>query len=157
MTWTSKELAASTCHGSLTIGSTSMNNKAWASLNNFVLWPSPDRRGENLLIPGASGRITLPKRIDETGVTLECVVIGDCTSAGVAHASRSAGLSTNWMTIAGSLATVTDSTTTASLVMPHGSTITGTVQVVKVEPGETGVEGVLTFTVDLILPQGRLA
>ena len=93
MTWTSEELVASSCFGTLTLGGTSMNNKAWSTLNNYVLWNAATRRGENSLIPDLSGRIAQPYRKDETIRTLECVIIGDCNSAGVAHANRTSGLS----------------------------------------------------------------
>lgn len=156
MSWSSGELAASTCHGSLTLNGLPMNTLAWASLNNFVLWPSPARRGENLLIPGAPGRIAFPKRKDETTVTLECLVIGDCDQSGTPHADKSAGLATNWMTVYTALDSMLDSNVGASLTLPNAVTLTGTVQVIEITPSSTEMEGALNFTVDLILPDGEL-
>ena len=157
MTWTSKELAASTCHGTLTLGGVSMNNKAWASLNNFVLWNSANRRGSNTVIPEVPGVYAHPRRKTETSRTLECLVIGDCNTAGAPHANRSAGLATNWLTLKNGLLSWTGSTVTASLLLPNGSTISGPVQIVDSELGSTDAEGALTFTLDINLVNGELS
>ena len=156
MTWTSEELVASSCHGTLTLGGVSMNNKAWSTLNNFVLWNGAPRRGTNTLIPDLEGRIAQPRRKDEATRTLECVIIGDCDTAGVAHADRVKGLWTNWNTLKAGLLSYGTTTITASLVTPTGSTVSGPVQIVDHELGETGTSGVLTFTLDLVIPAGEL-
>lgn len=157
MTWTSEELVASSCFGTLTLGGTSMNNKAWSTLNNYVLWNAATRRGENSLIPDLPGRIAQPYRKDETIRTLECVIIGDCNTAGVAHANRTSGLWTNWTSLKTGILSSTATTMTASLVLPTGGTITGAVQIVGSELGETGTTGALTFTLDLKIPAGELS
>lgn len=156
MTWTSEELAASTCHGSLTIGSTSMNNKAWASLNNFVLWQPAPRRGSNLLIGGRAGRIAFERRKDESQRTLEVLIIGDCNTVGTPHASREAGLWTNVSALRSSIFAWSGSSVTATLALPGGGSISGPVQLVEAEFGETGVAGALTATITLDLPNGEL-
>lgn len=155
-TVTSKELADSVCHGALTIGGTSMNNKAWASLNNYVLWPGAPRRGENLKVPGRPGRIALPRRKDEADLTLEVLIIGDCGPTGTPFLNRSAGLATNWITLRSAIMDWGGSTISASLVLPNSVTLSGAVQVVDHDFGETGVTGALTLTIDLTLPSGEL-
>lgn len=156
MTWTSEELAASTCHGSLTLGGVSMNNKAWASLNNFVLWGPADRRSSNLMIPGRPGSISMLRRKADSSRTLECLVIGDCNQVGTPHASRESGLATNFMTLRSSVFGWTGTSVTASLSLPNGSTISGAAQIIQVELGSTNISGALTFTIDLDLPDGEL-
>lgn len=156
MTWTSKELVASTCHGSLTLGGTSMNTKAWASLNNYILWSPASRRGENSLIPDLAGRIPNPRRKDQTQRTLECVIIGDCNAVGTPHSSREAGLATNFMSLRSSVFNWGGTTLSASLTLPNGGTLSGVVQVIEVTTGSTDVVGALTFTIDLVLPYGEL-
>lgn len=156
-TWTSKEIAASTCHGTLTIGTTSMNTKAWASLNNYVLWKGAPRRGANSLIPGLAGRIPQPRRKDEATRTLEVLIIGDCNATGTPHANRSSGLAANWGTLESSILAWTGTGVTATLVRPNGVSRSGIVQIVDHDLGETGVEGALTLTLDLVLPYGELS
>lgn len=155
-TWTSQQLADSTCHGSLTLNGLSMNNSAWASLNNYVLWPPANRRGSNIAIPGRSGRIAVPRRKDETSRTLECLVIGDCDITGTPYASRSVGLATNCMLLDSSLFGWTGTSVAAVLTLPNGAVRSGAVQIVHVEYGSPGVEGVLTFTLDIDIPDGEL-
>lgn len=156
MTWTSKELAAASCHGTLTLGGVSMNNKAWASLNNYILWKGAPRRGENSLIPDLPGRIAQPRRKDEATHTLECIIIGDCGATGTPHSTREAGLATNWLTIKNGLLSYTGTTITASLALPNGTTLTGPVQIIDHDMSDENMSGVLTFSLDLVIPAGEL-
>lgn len=156
MTWTTGEIAAANCYGSLAIGGVSLSTKAWAVTNLFVLYNAAPRRGENTLIPGLAGRIPHPKRKDEAVRTLELLVIGDCSSIGVPYSDRNVGLETNWLTLKNGLLSTTSTTLTAVLTRPSGSTLSGPVQIGNSELGAPGVAGVYTATLDLTLPNGEL-
>lgn len=147
MTWASDQIADSTCHGHLSLGGVSMNTPQWATTNNYILWGTASRRGANTTIPGTPGREANPRRKDETAYTLEGLVIG----------AGSPALASNWMTLRSGILSLASATVGAALLLPNGTLLTGTAQIMEAELGATGVEGALTFTIDLVLPDGELA
>lgn len=156
MTWTTNQIAASNCHGTLSIGGVSLSTYAWAVTNLFVLYNAAPRRGENTPIPGDPGRIPHPKRKDEAVRTLELLIIGDCNAAGTPYANRNIGLETNWLTLKNGLLSTTATTLTATITRPSGAYLSGPVQIGNSELGAPGVPGVFTATLDLTLPNGEL-
>ena len=89
-------LSCSTALGALTINSVSMHTPAWSVLDLTPLWmPVTTYRGENVVIPGASGRRAQPYRFDEGRYTLPFTVIGAVNLSGVAYSNPWVGLQTN--------------------------------------------------------------
>lgn len=72
-----------------------LSTPAWEHLNIQALYSAASRRGENRVMPGASGRRGLPWRADETMRTITMIVTGDKHWDGTLNADPSAGLWAN--------------------------------------------------------------
>jgi hypothetical protein len=76
------DVACTTADGTLTIGGILMHNPAFAVMDVTPLWEPPPHRGENLLIPGRSGKIPLVRVEDEGIYNLPMVIDGTTDVSG---------------------------------------------------------------------------
>ena len=90
------------CDGVLTIGGISMNRAAWMVGGDedgdgslFELLTYVEQRGENRLLPGATGVIAYPRRRTETTHELGLIVVGEVDNTGATNADHTLGLYNN--------------------------------------------------------------
>lgn len=90
------------CDGTLTIGGESMNRPAWmigaderGEGGLFQLITEVEQRGEDRLLPSATGVIPYRRRITRTTHQLRLVVVGDVDETGADVADHNAGLDAN--------------------------------------------------------------
>src|ERR1043165_5436525 len=84
------------CQGALTIAGVSMHTPAWIVVVLTPLWVKVDTRGgPNRAIPGIAGRVSYPRRKDETAHSLPFVVHGEVDRTGAVQANPWVGLQTN--------------------------------------------------------------
>lgn len=130
--------------GVLTVNGTALNTPAWmvgadeqgeGSLTD--LWGlMSERRGEDRILPSASGVIAYPRRKTATPYALRAIIIGDVNSSGVANADDRIGLQTNlatWRTLINTSSAGTSGTVTASLTLFSGGPLTGPLHVLRLE------------------------
>jgi hypothetical protein len=132
-------LAGFDLEGNLTIGAVDMNQAAWAVIGDergqgglINLWAGFDVRGEDRLLPSATGVIAYPRRMTATRHDLRLLVVGDVDSAGAPVSNPVAGLQANLEYLrANVVAPVVSSTGTraATLLMPSGATRTANIHV----------------------------
>lgn len=79
----------------LEIDGVPLSTPAWEHLNIQALYGSASVRGENRVLPGASGRRALPWRFDETMRTLTLAIYGFQSWDGTLNADPVAGLWAN--------------------------------------------------------------
>jgi hypothetical protein len=145
------------CQGSLSIAGVSMHGPAWDVVDLVPLWRNPAKRGgPNRAIPGISGRVPYPRRVDETAHALPFLVHGEVNRLGVPQANPWAGLQANldylWSNVIIPTG-LTDGTRAATLTMPDGTTRTAAIIVEGLTPGGF-VKYVRKFTLDIIIPAG---
>lgn len=158
------------CEGTLTIGSVLMNRSAWMiagddeGTNGLVqLWVSVDQRGEDRVLPSATGVIPYKRRITATRHDLRLVVVGDVDLNGTANSNSKTGLLTNLNYIYTNVVAPTgtgDGTRAATLTFTGHTNRTANVhvlglQVQRVNLSDTSAvfEGVLQISI----PAGRFA
>lgn len=116
----------------LEIDGVPLSTPAWEHLNIGALYSGPNVRGENRVLPGASGRRALPWRADETMRTLSIAIFGNRSWDGTTNADPVAGL---WANVAHLQAFVFDnplnagSTRTAVLKRTGFPDLVATIQV----------------------------
>jgi hypothetical protein len=159
--------------GTLTISSISMNptNGAWAVIGDeqgrgglVHLWSKFDVRGEDRLLPTATGVIAYPRRITVTRCDLRLLIVGDIIGQTSAPASDSIeGLAANIEYLrAQILAPVVSSTGTraATLTVPGQSNRTANIHVLGMvtQSYQLGICGALAVcTLQISIPGGRFA
>lgn len=143
----------------LQIGSVPMSTTAWALEDSYLLWQGADTRGQNRLIPGATGVRKKAVRATETAVTLTLAIWGEKDWDNNVNADASAGLYANIAHLRTNVTDPTgvgDGTRTATLRLPAGSTISGPIQVRRfrfIALNPTTVEASMEITI----PAGALA
>lgn len=150
---------------SLTIGSVDFNRgtttQAWKILNLNTLMDGPAIRGSDRLLPGAAGVRARKRRADVTVHSMELIVTGITTSAGVRNADFAAGL---WINLKYLRDNVTDpystgdGTRSATLYLPDGTTQTASVHcsTLQTQPVDQSSYYVKA-TFDLSIPAGSFA
>lgn len=136
-----------------------LSTPAWEVTNLQVLMSGPATRGENRLIPGATGVRPLRHRPTEKTVTLEMAVFGDREPDGTPRPDAEAGVWANWMILRGyfnSLITEPGDSVTPATLYYAGGTLSGPVQVLAYEIGDTIGPGNMFATLDLNLVNGML-
>ncbi|MCA1807220.1 MAG: hypothetical protein LC687_05155 [Actinobacteria bacterium] len=128
--------------GTLTVDSILLNRAAFAIIGDengkgglVQLWADFDVRGEDRLLPSATGVIPYPRRITKKRYDFRLLVVGDIDQAGTPVADTRSGLRANLEYIrANVLAPVVSSTGTraATLTVPGGSNRTADVHVLGV-------------------------
>lgn len=114
------EVKAYKKHGELTISSQSMMTYGWCVTDVTPLLSPAGHRGSSVKIPGAPGRIGMPRRKDETTYQLPMLIDTRVTRTGAATASPAAGLIANVQALE-SLATGPVSTGTGTRAVVLGS------------------------------------
>jgi hypothetical protein len=144
----------------LDIDGVSLHRDAWWISDLSPLWGSPDVRGADKVIPGASGVRPKKRRANVTQVVLELVVVGEYDrfdaptaidpteqlEANVAYLRANVMDPTN----------VGDGTRLATHHLPSGATRSGPVHVIDFEPASRALTE-MTFALGLSIPGGALA
>lgn len=158
------------CEGTLTIGSVLMNRAAWMiagdeeGSNGLVqLWVTAEQRGEDRILPSATGVIPYRRRLTATRHDLRLVVTGDVTDAGVATSNSKTGLMTNLNYIYTNVVAptgATDGTRAATLTFTGITSRTANIHVLGLQVTRFNLatdsavfEGVLQISI----PAGRFA
>lgn len=146
--------------GDLTISSIAMNGPAWKVLNLHELWQPADQRGDDRLIPGASGVLPLRRRDTVTRRSLQMLVSGTHDRTGAAVADKYEGLQANVDYLIANVVAPTgtgNGTRSAVLTMPDGTTRTEPVHVLGLEFGDLSLDGAwLRAVLTLSIPSGRI-
>lgn len=141
------------------IGGVPLSTPAWEVLNVHVLMSGPATRGENLVMPGATGVRAVRHRNTEKTVSLEMAVFGNVDPAGDPHEDPEAGVWSNWLALRNQfnalLLNEGQSTVLAELVY-RGGTLAGMVQVLGYEMGEVYSPADLSVTLDITILAGML-
>lgn len=127
------------CDGTLVIGGISMNRPAWAISADEVgeggllqLITNVEQRGDDRLIPTASGMMPFRRRITRTTHELRMLVVGEVDANGTEVVDHSAGLTANlrylFTNIVAPVATP-EGTRLASYTAPDGATTTADIHV----------------------------
>lgn len=158
------------CEGTLTIGSVLMNRPAWGifsddtSANGLVqLWSSAEQRGEDRLLPSATGVIPYRRRLTATRHDLRLVVVGDVNESGVAQSNAKNGLASNMAYLYANVFAptgATDGTRAATLTIPGQSNRTANIHVLGFTSSRINLatdvsicEGIMHISI----PAGRFA
>lgn len=159
--------------GTLTIGGILMNRPAFAIMGDengegglLDLITHAEQRGQDRILPGATGVIAYRRRLTVTTHDLRLLVVGDVDENGSAHTNFSSGLAHNLDYIYNNVVTpVVSSTGTraASLQIPGLGTKTANIHVIgmrrteyhtsKVSKGPAVWEGTLIISI----PGGRFS
>lgn len=165
-------LAGYDAEGNLTIGSIDMNRPAFAVIGDergegglLKLWMEFAVRGEDRILPSATGVIAYPRRMTATRFDLRLLVAGDVDQTGAPTADSLIGLETNLEYIRSNvLAPVVSSTGTraATLLMPSGATRTANIHVLGVQTQSYGFAAgcggaIWVGTLQISIPSGRFA
>lgn len=145
----------------LEIDGVPLSTPAWEHLNIQLLYSSASTRGENRVMPGASGRRALPWRFDETMRTLSMIVTGNRHWDGSLNADPVAGLWANVAHLTTNLAmppATADGTRTAVLKRPGVSDRTAKIQVRGFEVTEDAYSpAAVGLSIDIALVAGVFA
>lgn len=146
--------------GDLTIGGVSMNTPAWKVLNLAVLWQPAAQRGQDRLVPSATGVRKFQRRATVTEHDLELLIVGSHTRTGSTNADLFEGLQANVDYLITNVVNPTgtsDGTRSAVLTMPDGTTRTEPVHVTGMQFGETAGNGAyLKAVLSISVPSGRI-
>lgn len=158
------------CEGTLTIGSVLMNRQSWgifgddSGTNGLVqLWVTAEQRGEDRLLPSATGVIPYRRRLTATRYDLRLIVVGDVNVSDTAQTNKKQGLAANLAYLYTNVVAptgATDGTRSATLTIPGQSNRTASIHVLGLSTqrvnlaDDTAVfEGILQISV----PAGRFA
>lgn len=138
-----------------------LSTPAWEHTNIQTLYSGASTRGENRVMPGASGVRALPWRADQTMVTITLAIFGANRWDGAANADAVAGL---WANIAHLQATIIDppatgnSTRLAVIKRPGVDDLVCTIQVrgFEIDDEPYGTSAVAA-SLDIALIEGRFA
>lgn len=138
--------------GTLTVEGVSMHVPSWVALDVTALWGSPGVRGDDLLIPGRPGLISMPRRITGTSYSVPMVVDGRFTYAGSVRANAREGLRAN---VAALVELVSGAARVVTLTTPDASaTLTGAAHVALTLGDQT--RSTMRVVMDLDFPEGGL-
>lgn len=119
------------CTGTLTVDGFSLNTPAWDIPSLVRLWAEASIRGENKLLPGAPGRRSYPKRLDQSEIDLPFVIHGDTDLTGAPIANAFLGLQAHldslWSNVFTPV-TIGRGVRSAVLTLPSGTVRTAHVQ-----------------------------
>jgi hypothetical protein len=134
-----------------------LSTPAWELLNIEVLLGGSAMRGENLVIPGASGTRPRRRRITERVVTLEMAITGAYTPEGELNADGAAGLLGNLEALAAVLdPPATNDSLIAVTLFWRDQQRNGFAQISNYEIGAYVSPADVPMSIDLVLPAGRL-
>lgn len=156
------------CEGTLTIGGISMNRLAWGVFGDeegqgglLPLWVQTEQRGQDRVLPGATGVIAYRRRETATRHDLRLLVVGDVDSAGAPVADHAEGLAANLAYLESNVVqptNLTDGTRAATLTVPGQTIRTADIHVLGLVPqtyrvGSTG--SLFIGTLQISIPSGR--
>lgn len=157
------------CDGILVISAVSMNRSAWmvgadkeGKGGLLQLIAHIDQRGQDRLLPTATGVIAYPRRRTVTEHELRLVIVGDVDRTGADVADHEAGLVTNIRYLMDNVIAPVASATgtrTATYTPPGGGTsITGPVHVtgIRQESYYLGQNALWEGTMKISIPAGAL-
>jgi hypothetical protein len=142
----------------LSIAGVPLSTPAWELENLQDLWSGPPTRGVDVVMPGADGVRSYPRKVDAWRVTLNLAIWGDVSWDGTANADPRAGL---WNAIAHLRANAFDPVATArgtrllELTTPAGATVAATVTVERFAVGSALTPFAVRATADIVVPEGR--
>lgn len=143
----------------LEIGGVPLSTSAWEVLNIHALMSGPATRGDNLVMPGATGVRAIRHRNTEKTVSLEMAVFGDKAPDGTDHEDPEAGVWANWLALRNQFnALLLDEgrSTTVARLNYRGGFLQGNVQVLGYELGDTYNPSTLAVTLDVNILAGML-
>lgn len=156
--------------GSMTIDGFSMNRPAFAIIGDergvggyVQLWADFDVRGQDRLLPGATGVIAYPRRMTVRRMDFRLIVVGDVNQAGGSVSDSREGLEANLKYIRANLlapVATTTGTRTAILTLPSGATRTAEIHVLGVVTQSYGLSecgAIWVGTLQISIPFGRFA
>lgn len=156
LTWT-------TTAGDLSIGGVAMNCAAWKLTGDSLmrLWLPAPQRGDDRIVPGASGVLALQRRNTSRSVSLDLLISGEADRNGVAATGTyTAQLYTNIAYLRDNVVAPTgtgDGTRSAVLTPPSGASLTEPVHVLSLETGDVSLDGRWVRAVlGLSIPSGRI-
>lgn len=154
----------------MTIDGISMNRPAFAIVGDergeggyVKLWADFDVRGEDRILPSATGVIAYQRRMTVTRVDFRLLVVGDVDEAGAPVADSVVGLQDNIEYIRSNvIAPVATSTGTraAVLTMPSGATRSANIHVLGVVTQTYGIAecgSIWIATLQISIPGGRFS
>jgi hypothetical protein len=158
------------CDGTLAISGVNMNWDAWAIVGDdngrgglLNLWIEAEQRGEDRVLPNATGVIPYRRRLDVTPHELRLLVTGDIDLAGQPSTNSKTQLLTNLAFLYTNVIAPTgtgDGTRGATLTFPGMTNRTANIHVLKLEPERYNyVDGSAIFegTLLISIPAGRFA
>jgi hypothetical protein len=151
------------CTGTLTIGSTSMNNPAWDITDLTPLWATVEVRGQDRIIPGAAGAIPYQRRLTVTRHDLQMLITGDVNASGTPFANPDEGLQSNLSTLYTNVIAPVGSgggTRAATLTLPSGATRTADIHIIGFVRQQTFVsdsQAIMEATLQISIPEGRFS
>ena len=145
--------------GNLRIDGQYVNTPAYKVLNLHTLWQPATQRGQDRLVPGASGVRRFQRRDTVTTFDLEMLIVGAVYSTGSASLNLFEGLQANVAEISTRFVAPTgvgDGTRTAILTMPDFTTRTKVIHVTGLELGQVAENGAwLKAIMSISSPTGR--
>ena len=156
------------CEGTLTIGGISMNRLAWGVFGDeegqgglLPLWFQTEQRGQDRLLPGATGVIAYRRRETVTQHELRILVVGDVDSAGAAVSDHAEGLAANLAYLESNViqpTNLTDGTRAATLTVPGQATRSANIHVLGLVPQSyrlASAGSLFIGTLQISIPSGR--
>lgn len=134
-------------------------NNAITCRNEYVLWQSAQRTGNDVQLAGVHGALARPRYMTTTVHTLELVISGRVRVTGTpttAAANLEANVEYLRETICGTVSGATG-TRAISVSMPSGTPLTGNVHVLNFRFGQVAPHAKWALaTVDISIPGGEL-
>lgn len=156
--------------GTLTIDGILMNRAAFAIIGDergkgglVPLWADFDVRGQDRLVPSATGVIPYPRRLTATRHDLRLLTAGDVDQAGTPITDAIEGLEVNLEYIRTNVVVPVVSSTgtrSATLTMPSGATRTANIHVLRLQTESyllSDCEALHVGTLQISIPAGRLS
>jgi hypothetical protein len=144
----------------LTLASTyNLPNTAIKVRNLWVFWQSAEQTGSDVALSGVNGALGRQRFQTTTVHTLELVISGDAVVSGSPSSTLGANLNTNvaWLRALCAPTGTGDGTVAASLTLPTGGPLTGTVHVSNLRLGQVVESGKWALaTIDVSIPAGEL-
>jgi hypothetical protein len=134
-----------------------LSTPAWEHLDIGAMYSGPAVRGENRVMPGATGRRALPKRADETTRTLTLAIYGFQRWDGEPYPDPVAGLWENlghFTTNVIDAPPTPDSTRLAKLIRPAATELTARIQILGFEIDEAYSPAAVSASMEIALIAG---
>jgi hypothetical protein len=142
----------------LSLGGVPLSTPAWELENLQDLWSGPPTRGTDIVMPGADGQRSYPRKVDAWRLTLNLAIWGDVSWDGTATADPRAGL---WAAIQHLRANAFDPVATArgtrliEMTTADGGTVAATCTVERFAIGAALTPWAVRATADIVVPEGR--